>query len=154
MTTITAKSVVVFRLEYAGGFGEDFKVIPEWYRDFEFLGASSLEKLSETILRILGCVPWHLYEFTIGDRKYAELGYEDSLIVDIEGISASCRAPLYALDLNQIQEVRYTFDFGDWQQFLLTILAMKSTAQDGTGYPSPALYPKNNAELLAPCRPS
>jgi transposase len=127
--------VVVFRLEYAGGFGEDFRILPEWYRDFEFLGASSLEALSEAILRILGWDPCHLYEFTIEDRTYADLGYDDSLFVDIEGISASCRAPLYALPLSQGQEIHYTFDFGDWHRFVLTILSVKPAPWDGAGYP-------------------
>jgi transposase len=135
MSAITARSVVVFRVKYGGGFGEDIRVLPGWYRDFEFLGASNLEKLSETILRILGWDPCHLYEFEIKDRKYAELGYEDSLFVDIKDVFASCRAPLYALGLNQDQDMRFTFDFGDWQQFLLSILAIKPPVADGVGYP-------------------
>jgi len=135
MSAINAKSVVVLRLEYGGGFGEDFRILPEWYRDFEFPCASNLEALSEAILRILGWDPCHLYEFTIEDRTYADLGYDDSLFVDIDGISASCRAPLYALRLSQGQEIHYTFDFGDWHRFVLTILSVKPAPSDEASYP-------------------
>ena len=105
MTAVTAETIVVLRLEYGGGFGEDLRVRRGWYRDIELLSASSLERLCETILRVLGWEPWHLYEFMIGDKKYAELGYDDSLFVEIEDVTASCRAPLCVLNLCEGQKI-------------------------------------------------
>jgi transposase len=104
-------------------------VRPNWSREFTVLERYTLEQLSEIILHILGWERDHLYEFRFADRVYAHLVFldEDTLFVDDENPCASCDIPIRRLGISTGDALTYTFDFGDYHRFRITVRDIQPT---------------------------
>lgn len=59
----------VIRIQYLGGFEDDFNEKDNWYRDFEVCSEITLENLNSIIQKILNWDDSHLYLFAIKGVK-------------------------------------------------------------------------------------
>jgi|GEM_PF-1423954 len=107
----------------------DSDLCPNWSREFTSLGKHTLEQLSDIILKVLGWDRCHLYEFKIKDRLHAHLVLldEDVLFVDAEDQCLSCDIPIRLLGLAIGDVFTYTYDFGDYQHFRVSVLDIHPT---------------------------
>ena len=112
------------RIQYLGGFEDNFTDNGEWYRDFVIPGTITLEELNNLIQKILNWDDPHLYFFSIKNQKYAFFGLDELVIEDFDGIYLSCDIPFRELFLKRDDVFYYLYDFGDKHNFLLKILSI------------------------------
>ena len=119
------KQTHLLRVQYLGGFGDDFPDPSSWFRDLRVAGSTTLEDTNSIVLTAIGWVDQdHLYMFKVGDRIHAWLG-RDSLVVDsqmFKGPFLSAAIPLDELSLAVGDTFTEIFDFGDEHRFQFTVL--------------------------------
>lgn len=110
------------KLQYLGGFEEDFSDRDKWNRVFKVNDSVTLEMLGNIIQKILGWDGNHLYIFKIKDNQYAFMGSDFPIILDSVNIKyVSCDIKLKDLKFNIDEEFLYNYDFGDEHRFSLII---------------------------------
>ena len=125
----------------------DSDLVPNWSREFTALGRHTLEQLSDIILKTLGWDHYHLYEFRIKNRLHAHLVFleEDVLFVDAENQCVSCDIPIRMLGLSIGDVFFYTYDFGDYHNFRISVVDMRPTL---TGEIVPALISLKGRNII------
>jgi transposase len=130
--SLPKSSTYTMRIEYASDavgylLLNDRDLLPNWSREFTVSGRHTLEQLSEIILDILDWDSDHLYEFRIHDRVYAHMVFlgEEDLVVDAKNPCVSCDIPIRLLGLAASDSFSYTYDYGDWHRFRLTIVDVR-----------------------------
>jgi len=117
----------VLRIQYLGGFANDFDDKEKWRRDFEVPGIITLEDLNSIIQKILGWNDAHLYLFVIKGIKYAFFGMDELVIENFGGTYLSCDIPFRELFIKKEEVFYYTYDLGDKHNFCLTLLSETAT---------------------------
>ena len=91
LTNQPTPSTYSLRIEYAPHSSGDRPIsdrdlVPNWSREFTVSGKTTLEQLSEIILKVLDWDSLHLYEFRIHNKVYAHMVFvsEDDLFVDVQ----------------------------------------------------------------------
>ena len=118
------------KLDYLGGFQEDYHNKKNWYREFCISDFFTLEVLNSIIQNILGWDDSHLYQFRIGEKTYIFLGFENSVIIeDLDKDNYSCDISLKYLQLQINDTFYYEYDFGDNHIFRLELLSKKEVPE-------------------------
>lgn len=112
------------RLEYLGGFCEDFAEKSNWWRDFQVPENTTLEQLNIVIQSILEWDDVHACIFEINGANRVFLGYSYFLLQEYftaDEEYLSCDIALNELDLAINDAFVYRYDLADKHAFLLTI---------------------------------
>lgn len=115
------------RIQYLGGFANDFDDKEKWHRDFEVPGTITLENLNFIIQKILDWNDPHLYLFIVKGIKYAFFGMDELVVENFDGTYLSCDVPFRELLINKDESFHYIYDFGDKHNFCLTLLSETAT---------------------------
>ena len=117
--------ILKLRIQYRGRCPRDPEfVFPNWYRDFEIADETTFEQLAAMILQILGWSEDHLYEFRVKNCCYVNFGNDDDYVVDAKEACVSCAIPMRLIDFNRGDPFQFTFDFGEFHTFRLTVVAI------------------------------
>ena len=121
-----ARTMIFYKikLEYLGGFGDNFTAKAMWNRILLISEKYTLEQLNDAIIQILCWDNIHLYKFIIYKKLYYYFGISKNNILDynLEESSYSCDIQISQLNLGLEMEFEYIYDFGDEQRFSLEII--------------------------------